>query len=164
MYLVRVVEVQNVATATINLLMTLARSTHHKRSVHMHVMAREIKRDKSLKHDRPARERGSEENKQTRRRAAIRHHIQNSAEAGGLAEIPRRIAVERVEETRHAVEDCAGSGVERHVVEGAEGEDDAHVAWGFIVSALLCAVGYRREMGKVDDIPMMLGQKRKMFS
>lgn len=101
----------------------------------MHVMAREIQRDKTLKHDRPARERGGEENKQTRRRAAISHHIQNSAEAGGLAEVARGVAVERVEETRHAVEDCAGSGVERHVVERAEGEDDAHVAWGLLLGS-----------------------------
>ena len=142
--------------------MTLSRSTHHKRSVHMHVVTREIERDKSLKHDRPARERGGEENKQTRRRAAIGHHIQNSAEAGRLAEVARGVAVERVEETGYAVEDCAGSGVERHVVEGAEGEDDAHVACGVLL--VLCAVWYRCEMGKVDDLPMIFGQKRKMFS
>lgn len=92
-------------------------------------MAREIEGDEALKHDRPARKRRREKDQQTRRRAAIRHHVQHGAEAGRLAEVAGGVAVQGVEETGHAVEDCAGARVERHVVEGAQGEDDAHVAW-----------------------------------
>ena len=39
------------------------------------------------------------------------------------------VAVEGIEETGDGVEKGAGAWVERHVVEGAEGEDDANIAW-----------------------------------
>ena len=74
-YLVGVVQVQDIATATINLLVAPARAAHHQRGVHVHVVAREIEGDEALEDDRPARESGGEEDQQTRRRAAIRHHI-----------------------------------------------------------------------------------------
>lgn len=108
-YLVGVVQVQDVATAAIDLLVAPARAAHHQRGIHVHVVAGEVEGDEALEDDGPAREGGGEEDEQTRRRAAVRHHIEDGAEAGRLAEVAGGVAVEGVEETGHAVHDCAGS-------------------------------------------------------
>jgi len=47
-YLVIVVEIQKSAPALINLLVTLARSSHGQGRVHVHVMARQIETDEAL--------------------------------------------------------------------------------------------------------------------
>lgn len=60
-YLVRVVQVQDVATAAIDLLVALARAAHHQCGVHVHVVAGEVEGDEALEDDGPAREGGGEE-------------------------------------------------------------------------------------------------------
>lgn len=132
------------------------------RRVHVHVVAGEVERDEALEEDGPARERRRQEDEQARRRAAVRHHVEDGAEARRLLKVARGVAVQRVEELRHGVEERAGAWVEGHVVERCDGEDDARVACG----------GCQRDAGTLaklatmcwEGVPIMLGQKRKMFS
>lgn len=96
----------------------------------MHVMARQIQRDEPLEQNRPLCVRVAQKTQQTRRRAAVRHHVEYRAELCRLVEFARGVAVECVEETRDAVEEGAVVGVVGHEVEGGAGEDDAGVACG----------------------------------
>jgi len=65
-------------------------------------------------------------------------------------EVARGDAVEGVEEAGYAVEDGAGAGVEGHVVEGGEGEDDAGVACAECEHGVV-------ERRAVGSRPIMLG-------
>lgn len=95
----------------------------------MHVVAGEVERDQALEEDGPAGEGRRQEHKQTGGGAAVRHHVEHGAEARRLLKIAGRVAVEGVEEARHAVQQRAGARVQRHVVERGDGQDDARVAW-----------------------------------
>lgn len=94
---------------------------HRQRRVHVHIMTGKIQTDQPLEDDAPTRERAGQEDKQAGCRAAVGHHVEDGAEAGGLMEVARRVAVERVEDAGDAVEEGAGAWVERHVVEGGDG-------------------------------------------
>lgn len=109
--------------------MTPSLSPHSQRSIHMHIMTREIQCNQTLKQHRMTRHGQGEKNQQTSRRAAIGNHIQHGAETCGLGESSRCETVEGVEETADAVEGTAAAGVEGHVVEGEGCEEDADVAW-----------------------------------
>lgn len=92
-------------------------------------MARQIKTNQALEDDRPTWEGGGKENEQTRCCATVCDHVQDGAKAGRLAEVPGCQSVEGVEEAGDAVEEGTSPGVQGHVVEGADGEDDACVPW-----------------------------------
>ena len=115
-------------------------AAHDERRVHVHVVTREVERDEALEQDGPAGERRRQEDEQARRGAAVRHHVEDGAEARRLLKVARGVAVQRVEELRDGVEERAGARVEGHVVEGRDGEDDARVACG-CVSAVRNAGG-----------------------
>ncbi len=119
---------QKLAPPLIDGFVTLAHPRHRQRRIHMVVMARQIETDQPLEQQRPARPGAAEENEQAGGRAAVRDHVEHGAELRALLEVARGDAVEGVEEAGDAVEDGAGAGVEGHVVEGGEGEDDAGVA------------------------------------
>jgi hypothetical protein len=106
----------------------LIRASHAERSIHVDVMAGQIQGDQTLEENRPAGPGGREENEETGGRAAICHHVQDRAEPGGLLKVPRGISVQGVEEAGDAVQGGAGTGVQRHVVEGGKCEEDARVA------------------------------------
>ena len=110
--------------------MTLPTAAHTQRGIHMHIMAREVQAYQPLKHDTPAWPRAREEDKQARRRAPVRHHVQYSAERRALVEMAGGDPVKRIEEAGNRVEDGAGARVQGHVVEGGDGEDHARVACG----------------------------------
>jgi hypothetical protein len=133
MYPVRVIQIQDPALRLVDVLVALVHAADHKGGVHVHVMAREVQRDEPLEEDSPPGEGGREEDEEARRRAPVRHHVQDGPEPRRLVKVARRIAVERVEEFRDRVQEGAGSGVEGHVVERGDGEDDARVACVVIV-------------------------------
>lgn len=114
--------------------MTLSTAPHTQRSIHMHIMARQIQTNQALKHQTPARESGRQEHEQTGSGAAIGDHIEDGAKFRGLTEVARGEAIEGVEQTRDGVEEGAGARVQGHVVEGEEGEKDAGVACGQVQS------------------------------
>jgi hypothetical protein len=126
---------QKLAPPLINSFVTFAHPRHRQRRIHMVVMARQIQTDQPLEQQRPARPGAAEENEQAGGRAAVRDHVEHGAELRALLEVARGDAVEGVEEAGDAVEDGAGAGVEGHVVEGGEGEDDTGVACRCDVSA-----------------------------
>jgi hypothetical protein len=105
----------------------------------VNIVAGQIQRDETLEENGPARPGGSKEDKQTRGRAPIRHHVQDRAEFCGLLKVPRGISVQGIEETGDAVQAGAGTRVERHVVEGGEREEDARVAWEMLDGAYVGA-------------------------
>ena len=146
--LVGVVQIQDPAAALVDLLVRLADAAHDQRGVHVHVVAGEVEGDEALEDDGPAREGGGEEDEQARRRAAVGHHVEHGAEARRLAEVARGVAVESVEEARDAVEQRAGARVEGHVVEGAEGEDDAYIAFDHSRISVLSYTREREEGGR----------------
>jgi hypothetical protein len=115
-YLVGVVLVHDPATGGINLLVALAGSAHAQSGVHVHIVAGHIQTNQSLEDDSPTGPGGTEEDQETRGCAAVSHHVQHRAEYGRLVEVASRIAVKRVQQTRHRVEERAGSRVEGHVV------------------------------------------------
>lgn len=126
-YRVGIIQVQYLASALIDLLVTL--SAHAQRRIHVHIVTRQIQRDQSLENDAPSRERACQEDNQTRGCTAVRHHVEHSSELGGLFKFARSHAVEGIEEAGDAVRGGACAGVERHVVEGGDGEDDTTITW-----------------------------------
>ena len=97
-------------------------------------MARQIQRYQSLEQQRPPRPCGAQEDEQAGGGAPIGHHVQHRAELCRLLEIAGRDTVQCVQQAGYAVEERAGTGVQWHVVEGGDGEDDAGVAWIEIIS------------------------------
>lgn len=112
-----IVEIENEAPRLVDVLVTFIRAAHGQSRVHMHVVAGHVEGDQALEDDGPPGEGGGEEDEQAGRRAAVRDHVEHSAEAGGLVKVASGIPVEGVEKTRDAVEQRACSGVEGHVVE-----------------------------------------------
>jgi hypothetical protein len=92
------------------------------------VVAGEVERDEPLEDDGPARPGGREENEEASGGAAVRHHVENSAELGRLFKVPRGISVQGIEQAGYAVERRAGARMKGHIVEGGEGKQDARVA------------------------------------
>ena len=113
--------------------MALALPAHAQRGVHVHVVAREVQADEELEDGGVGGLGAGEEDEQAGGGAAVGDHVEHGAEAGRLAELARRPAVEGVEQAGDGVEEAAAAGVEGHEVEGGEGEDDAGVAWSFAV-------------------------------
>ena len=74
-YVIRIIHIQNPTPTLIHLLMALATPPHAKRSIHMHIMARQIQTNQSLEHDAPTRERAGEENEKAGCSAAIGNHV-----------------------------------------------------------------------------------------
>lgn len=128
-YLVGVVLPQNPAAACRHVLVALGAAAHAQGSVHVHVVAGQVQRDQTLEDDAPAREGLRQENQQTRRGAAVGHHVQHGAELGALLIGAGCVAIERVEQTRYAVQGGACARVEGHVVERDEGKEDAGITW-----------------------------------
>ena len=110
--------------------MALPLPAHAERRIHVHIMAREIQADQSLENHAIRRFRSGQEHQQTRRRAAVGHHIQHSAESRALPELPRREAVERIEQARDGVEEAASPWMQGHEVKGCDGKYDSSIAWG----------------------------------
>lgn len=128
-YPVCIVEIQYPAPILVHVLVARFRAAHDQCGVHVNVVAGKVERDEALEDNGPARERGRQEDEQTRRGAAVRDHVENRAEARGLLVVARRVAVEGVEQAGDAVEERARARVQRHVVEREDGEDDAYIAW-----------------------------------
>ena len=126
-YPVGIVQVQNPASRLVDVLVALVRAAHGQSGVHVHIVARKIERYQALEDDGPAGEGGREEDKQAGCRAAIGHHVEDGAEAGGLVEVAGGIAVEGIEEARDAVQERARSRVQGHVVERRHGEHDSRI-------------------------------------
>lgn len=146
-YLVGIVEVHYPVPVGRDVLVALRAPAHAQRRIHVHVVAGEVKRDQALEDDAPAGEGLGKEHKQAGRGAAIGDHVQHGTELGALFVVAGCVAVERVEEARHAVERGACARVEGHVVEGREGEDDSAVAWVVSVSCVAAVV----DMGRPTD-------------
>lgn len=91
-------------------------------------MACQIKAYQPLEDNGPSRECRSKEDEQASGGTPIGNHIEDCAELCGLVEVPRGYTIEGVKEARNAVEDGACPGVEGHVVEGCDGEEDAGIA------------------------------------
>lgn len=125
-----VVLVEDPAAAGVDLLVALIGTTHTQRRIHVHVVTGQIQANQALENDSPSGPGGAQEDDQTRGRAAVRHHIQHGAEGGRLVEVPRRISIQCIKQTRHAIQKGACSGVEGHVVEGCEGKDDSEISCG----------------------------------
>ena len=136
--------------------MTLVAPAHAQSGIHVHVVARQIQRDQTLEEDAPPRESACQEDEQARGCATIRHHVEHGTKLCGLLELAGGHAVEGIEQAGYAVCGCACTGVERHVVERDDGEDNATVACG---SGQLV-----RNAMEVRSIPIRFGMKRKMFS
>lgn len=153
-YLVGVVEGEDAAARLVDVLVAVLGAAHGQRRVHVDVVAREVERDEALEEDGPAREGRRQEHEQARRGAAVRHHVEHGAEARRLLKVARRVAVERVEQARDAVEQRAGARVQRHVVERGEGEDDARVACGgrWAVSIMIWASSSSCLATRTDDV------------
>jgi hypothetical protein len=128
-YGVGVVLLQDPAPALIHVFVALFAAAHAQRRVHVHIVARQIKRDEPLEHDAPSRESLRQEDEQAGRRASICDHVQHRTELGALFVSTRCVAVKRIEEAGDAVEDRACAWVEGHVVQRCYGENDARVAW-----------------------------------
>lgn len=127
-HLVGVVHVQEPTAALVDLLVALP-LTHAQRSVHVHVVARQIQTDQDLEDDAVPRESAGQENHETGCCAAVRHHVEHSAKLGALLEIAGSEAIKGIEEAGYAVEQGTGARVERHVVERAESKNDAGSTW-----------------------------------
>lgn len=91
-----VILVKNPAAAGINLFVALTCAAHGQGSVHVHVVTGQIQANQTLEQDGPSRPSGAQEDEQTGGRTAIRDHIQDRAECGGLVEMTRRHAIQRV--------------------------------------------------------------------
>lgn len=75
---------QNIASATINLLVALSASTHGQSSIHVNVVARQIQTDQALEDNAPSWEGGCKKYQQTGRSTSVCDHIQHCAESGRL--------------------------------------------------------------------------------
>ena len=129
-YLAVVVLVEHPVPVGVDLLVALVGPAHAQRRIHVHVVTGQVQRDQTLENDGPPGPGGAQEDQQARGGAAVRHHVQDRAESGRLVEIPRRISIQCIQQTRYAIKEGAGARVQRHVIEGCDGEDDAEVPWG----------------------------------
>lgn len=126
-YLAVVVLVQSPVSAGVDLLVALVGSTAAQSGVHVHVVARHVQADQALEDNGPPGPSRAQEDQQARRGAAICHHVQHRAEGGRLVKIPGSIAIQCVQQTRHAIKERTGARMEGHIVEGGNGEDDTRV-------------------------------------
>ena len=110
-YPIRIVLLQNPASALIDALVTLITTAHRERRVHVNVMACKIQTDQSLEEDGPARESRCQEDEQARCRAAISDHIQYSTKLCGLIKGTGGVSIERIEQAGERVEEGAGTWV-----------------------------------------------------
>jgi len=106
----------------------LVGSTDTQSSVHVHIVTGEVQGNQTLEDNRPARPGGAQEDEQAGSGAAIRDHIQHGTECGRLTVVPGSIAIQRVQQTRHAVENGTGARVEGHVVEGRDGKNHSEIS------------------------------------
>lgn len=132
-YLVRVVKVQEPALALVDILVARVGAANNERGIHVHVVAGKVEGNETLEDNGPSGERGRQEDEQARGGAAVGNHVEDGAEAGRLLKDAGGLAIEGVEKARDAVEERARTGVQRHVVEGCKGEDDADVACEVVV-------------------------------
>lgn len=116
--------------ALVDVLVARVGASDDEGGVHVHVVARKVEGDEALEENGPSRKGRGQEDEQARGGAAIRHHVEDGAEARRLLEEAGSVAVESVEQAGDTVEDGAGSGVQRHVVERGNGEDDSEIACG----------------------------------
>lgn len=165
-YPICVVKIQYPASVLINVLVARFRAAHDERGVHVDVMAGKVERDQALEDDGPARERGGQEDKQARGRAAVSDHVENGPEACALLVVAGGVAVEGVEQARDAVEERARARVQRHVVKGENGEHYSNITW--TARFLLAGSAFRLSScgGELEKrySPMRFGANRKMFS
>lgn len=94
----------------------------------MDVVAGEVESDQELKHKRICRVGRCEEAQQTRRRAAVCHHVEHSAKLARLPKSTRGLAIDSVQKARDSIQKRASFWVVRHVHEGGASEKDAGVA------------------------------------
>lgn len=131
-YIIRVIQIQDPTPLLLNLLVT--RCTPIQTGIHVHIVARQIQRNQTLEQNRPLRIRTAQKTQQTRRCAAVRHHVQHCPKLGGLIEAPRGIPIEGIKETGYSVEESAIVRMVGHEVEGSSGEDHAEVTCEMIIS------------------------------
>jgi hypothetical protein len=81
-YLVRIIQIQEVASAFVDILMTRCRSSHDQGRIHVNVVACQVQGNKSLENNSPARPGRRQEYQEARGGASISHHIEHSAESG----------------------------------------------------------------------------------
>lgn len=74
-YVIGVVLLQDPAPALVDVLVALSAAAHTERRIHVHVVAGQVERNEALEHNAPAREGLCQEDQQTRRCAAVRHHV-----------------------------------------------------------------------------------------
>lgn len=160
-HLVGIVEAEKPVLARIDVLVARIGTRDNKGGIHVHVVAGKVKGNQTLEDDGPSGEGRGQEDDEAGGGAAIRHHVEDGAEASRLFVDARDVAIEGVEETRDTVEERARARMEGHVVEGCDSEDDSHVAW-----RRGCFSNEEKEELVTGQlvIPMRLGQKRKMFS
>lgn len=115
--------------AGVDLLVTLARRSHGQCGVHVDVVTGEIETDQALEDDTPARKGGSQKDQQTGCGAAVGHHIEYGTECGGLVVSAGCDSVGRIEKAGYAIQTGAGPGMQRHVVERSDCEDNSGISW-----------------------------------
>ena len=96
--------------------MRLALSSHNQSCIHVHVVRGQVEGDQPLEDDGPAWESGGKEYEQAGGSATVGDHVENSAEAGGLLEDARSVAIESIKQARDRVEKRASAWVEGHVI------------------------------------------------
>jgi len=114
---VGVVQVHDLASFGVDVLVAASASAHGEGGVHVHVVGCEVERDEELEDHAPARHGCREEDEQAGGGAAIRHHVQDGSKLGGLVEATGGIAIESVEEAGYAVQQSACTWVEGHVIQ-----------------------------------------------
>lgn len=140
--------------------MALALAPHDQRGVHVHVVAGQVQADQALEEHAVRRLGRREEDEQARGGAAVRDHVEHGAEPRRLVEPARRDAIGGVQQAGDAVQEATAAGVERHEVEGGDGQDDAAVACRESSASITAPEGGGLERA----IPIRFGTKRKMFS
>lgn len=102
-HVIRIIHLQHPTPALIHSLVALSAPPHTQRRIHMHIVARQIQADQALEYNTPPRERRRQKHQQASRRAPIRHHIEHRPELGRLLKVPRRKAVQCVQQAGHRV-------------------------------------------------------------
>jgi hypothetical protein len=69
----------------------------------------------------------------------IRHHVQDGTELGCLAKSSCSLTIYRIQQTGYAIEYCTVLGMIAHVMESQPREDDATIAYKFIILRHLSA-------------------------
>lgn len=141
----------------VDLLVALIGSTAAQSRIHVHVVTRHVQADQALEDNGPPRPCGAQKDQQTRRGAAICHHIQNRAERGRLIEVSGSIAVQCVQQAGHAIKEGAGARMKGHIIEGGNGEHDSGVACKHVRRP-------RLTIRSPQVLPMRFGANRKTFS